>query len=198
LGRGQRFLNLPGGTGNSILNHMVHGWTMSWLITLDAGEYWTPTYSGFDTTGTGISSGRADVVPGCSKPTFQRPGNLWWDPSCFRIPSVDGTTNALTSSGANNMLGRFGTAAVGSLRGPGFWLTENGVWKDFLLVPKLGDKSPRLRFSVLFSNTFNHPTRGNSCNTDITLPTFGTCRIGSVPYFMNSARYTTLTGQVVF
>jgi hypothetical protein len=191
IGRGQRFLDLPSGLGYSVLNHIIGGWTVSNFTTISAGYIYTPTYSGFDSTGTGISSGRADVVCGSGKE--ERGGGFWWDPSCFRVPST-------TGDATGEPLGRFGNAKRGSLRGPNWWLASSGLFKDFPLPLSWRETAPKLRFSFQTRNTWNHPSRGGlfGCNSNTTSGAFGACPLGGMPPYFTSYRQVWMTAQVVW
>ena len=201
LGRGQKYWNFSGGLGNSILENIAGGWTISNSFSWSAGKTWAATYSGFDSTGTGISGGRPDLIcdnPNRSNvsPSRQTKDGYSWDPGCFRIPSVDGTKNPTTSSGATNRLGRFGNAPYGILNGPGGYGTSISLFKNFLLAPAWGDKSPRFQFTTLIGNIINHDERVSGarrqCETDISSPAFGFCR------FTGTARSISFVTQLFF
>jgi hypothetical protein len=48
LGKDQRFLS----ASNRIVDAILGGWSTSWVSELQAGQYYTPTYSGFDPSNT--------------------------------------------------------------------------------------------------------------------------------------------------
>ena len=95
---------------------------MSHLIIFGTGEFNTPTYSGRDTTGTNVTSGRPDRI--CdgklSNPTIQR----WFDTSCFAVPPANS--------------GRFGNAANGSIVGPPQSGWSLRVFKTFRMYDLIG------------------------------------------------------------
>jgi len=190
FGRGKRFANLPSGKAFGVLNQIIGNWKVSGLFLASAGQIFTPTYAGFDSTGTGISSGRPDAV--CNDQS-QRDETHWFNRDCYRIPSTTGTATGQS-------LGRFGNAARGSLRGPGYWSEETGLFKDFPLLPGRGESSPRLRFSANFQNTANHPHQGGffGCNSNISSAGFGTCPKGATTFWANPGRTIYLTTQLVF
>ena len=61
-------------------------------------------------------------------------------------------------------IGRFGTAGVGIIAGPGGWQEDLSLSKQFSIREKL-----RLSLFVLANNVFNHPNLGDP-TTDITQP----------------------------
>jgi hypothetical protein len=160
------------------------------MLVMSAGYTYTPTYSGYDSTGTGISSARPDAV--CNDQEQNNPTS-WFNRDCYRIPSTTGDTTG-------QPLGRFGNASRGSLRGPGYWLADSGVYKDFPLNFGHRDNPARLRFSFLTRNTFNHPAQGGlfGCNTNISSGGFGTCPKGATPPYWAGYREVWLTTQFVF
>ena len=120
----KKFANLGDGTGNSILNQIIGGWRISGLFLASAGQIFTPTYAGFDSTGTGISTGRADAE--CNDQS-QKDDTHWFDHNCYLIPSS-------TGDATGQPLGRFGNAARGSLRGPGILGGGDGGVQGFSTV----------------------------------------------------------------
>ncbi len=126
------------------------GWQISGFFAAQTGQYFTPTFSGPDTSNTQRFGGRADVVGEweISNPGIQR----WFNPSAFAIP-------------AN---GRFGTVGPFTLVGPGRWVKDFGIYKEFALF---GDRH-RFRVEGTFINVFNHAAFAAPVS-DITNPTAG-------------------------
>ena len=48
FGRDQRFM----GSANRVVDAVIGGWSTSWVSELMSGQYYTPTYSGFDPSNT--------------------------------------------------------------------------------------------------------------------------------------------------
>jgi len=115
----------------------------------------TPTYTGTDPSGTGASRRatlRPDIVgdPKVSNGTASK----WYERAAYSTP-------------ANN-IGRYGTASVGSLVGPGTKNFSMALAKKFRFTERTG-----LNFEAQFSNVFNHLNLGNP-STNTSSSAFGT------------------------
>jgi hypothetical protein len=99
-----------------LANAVFSGWNFSSIFIARSGDHLTPTYSGYDATGTGILSGRPDLVgdPNLSQPSASR----WFNPAAFTFPGAS-LANPLTPPAGP--IGRFSTAGVGIIAGPGGW-----------------------------------------------------------------------------
>ncbi|MBC8165927.1 MAG: TonB-dependent receptor [Bryobacteraceae bacterium] len=158
FGTGKRFgsnLSLP-------VRTIFGGWIATGILQIASGRYLTPTYSGFDSSGTGILNGRPDRIADGNLPSDQRTQARWFDPAAFAIPGAS-AANPLTPPAGP--IGRFGNAGVGILIGPGRWQYDMGLVKS---VP-LWRESARLHLFTLATNLFNHPNLGDP-NLDITAP----------------------------
>lgn len=157
FGKGQKFgKNLPG-----LLQMIAGNWLTTGIFQMASGRYLTPSYSGFDASGTGALAGRPDRFADGNLPPDQRTAQLWFDPAAFGIP---GSTPAsrLTSPGAP--IGRFGNAGTGILIGPGRWQYDMALVKYFPIRENL-----RMSAFVLGTNILNHPNLGDP-SLDITAP----------------------------
>ncbi len=69
-----------------VANAIFGGWNLSSIFIARSGDHLTPTYSGYDSTGTGILSGRPDLVgnPGLPQPSASR----WFNPAAFTFPGA--------------------------------------------------------------------------------------------------------------
>jgi hypothetical protein len=133
---------------------------------MQSGRFLTPTFSGYDSTGTGITGIRPDRIGGGSLPDNQRSLNRWFDASAFIVPGANPAT-PFTPPGAP--IGRFGNSGTGIITGPGVWDTGVSVGK---LIP-LGERM-RLNLYAFANNVFNHLNPGDP-SLDLSSPvTVGT------------------------
>jgi hypothetical protein len=125
------------------------GWQISAVGYQQTGVFLTPTISIPDPTGTRFTSGanrpviaiRPDQLrdAAISNPTI----NGWYDPSAFVAPA----------------LGSFGSAARGSVEGPGLNVWHAGIHKIFRVSDT--PNSPLFRVELTTTNLFNTPQWGN-------------------------------------
>ncbi len=132
VGRGKRLLsNAPGA-----LNHVLGGWKLAWLSFLQAGQYFSPGFSGADPSNTNTSGGLPDRIANGNFPTSRRTLDRWFDVAAFARPPQ----------------GRFGNSGVNILQGPGLNTQNVSISKRFQLTERL-----HLDYMTMFSNLFNHP-----------------------------------------
>ncbi len=149
IGSGQRFFS----NANGILQQLLGGWRTSWVLISQAGQYFTPSFSGPDPSNTGVSSGRPDVVPGVSiYPAAGQTLTEWFNPAAFSIPGCPANAPVCTNP-AN--VGRFGNAGVNILEGPSLMNLDFGLEKDFHVL-----ESSNLEFLATMQNVLNHPNFG--------------------------------------
>jgi hypothetical protein len=162
---------LPFGKGRQFFSNvsrpvdlLVGGWEISAIYTAQSGMFLTPFWTGPDPVGIAYteSSTPADVT---IRPDLLKNPNLsgshsvdnpWWDLNAFAPPQT----------------GKFGTAAKGTLIGPGVNVWAAGFAKVFRFSEQV-----RLRVEMTANNFFNHPNWANP-STDIT----DTAGFGMVPY----------------
>ena len=150
FGKGRHFYsNLPW-AGEMLLG----GWEITGIYTLQSGQFLTPFWTGADPVGIAYtdSDTPADVT---MRPDLLHNPNLsgshsvdspWWDLSAFAPPQP----------------GHFGTAAKGTLIGPGINVCAFGLAKEFKFSERM-----RLRWEMTANNFWNHPN-WQSPSTDIT------------------------------
>jgi hypothetical protein len=135
FGRGRRYLtNLPAG-----LNHLAGGWTLSTLVFLETGRYFSASYSGRDISATGRTSGRPDCIANANLPPSERLVTRWFDASAFSVPAANS--------------GRYGNCGVNTLEGPGLKAQHLGVTKRLY---QQGERT-NVEFQLHVLNLFNHP-----------------------------------------
>jgi hypothetical protein len=136
FGRGQRFL--PGG---GPINAVVGDWHLGGVTVLQSGPFLTPYEASTDPANTNILSTvgqtRADILPGQTLYAANRNVTQWLNPNAFAIPQAG--------------RGYFGTAAVGSVVGPGTAVFSMSLRKDVPFYERM-----KLSLSVEAANVFNH------------------------------------------
>lgn len=140
---GNFIYSLPFGQQQRFLTHVpraidafLGGWQLSALGTLQTGLWFTPMFSGADTTGTGASTGRPDRLANGSLPSSQQSIFDWFDKTAFAIPS----------------LGHYGNSGRGILEGPPLRVLHLGLSKDFLIAERV-----HVNFQAIAQNALNHP-----------------------------------------
>lgn len=130
---------------NKFVDAVFGGWQITGIVALESGRWLTPLWDGPDPTGTRYtSSGTRPVVR--LRPDHVRDSRLdeptvdrWFDLGAFAPPQ----------------LGSFGSAAKGTILGPGTAVLHNSVAKYFSIRERA-----RLRLEFLATNTLNHPNYG--------------------------------------
>lgn len=125
---------------NHSLNHLIEGWQVGSVLTVQSGAPFTPFVSGgisgadeVQITGTGNDTDRPNVASASFYPSRQTP-QQWVNVSAFSAPSPF----------------TFGNAGRNILRGPGLGSCDFTVHRDF----RLGESS-RLEFRAEMFNIFN-------------------------------------------
>jgi hypothetical protein len=163
--RRQRFLvtymyNLPFGNDQRWLNKkslaksLAGDWQLAGVTVLQTGPFLTPYEQSTDPAGTNILTtvglARTDLVRGGHIYPVRRTTSQWLDQPCSDANCTTGDPHSAFSIPAANR-GYFGTAAVGSVVGPG---TAN-FSLSLLKAVTLHDQTS-FRFSVEAANIFNH------------------------------------------
>jgi len=146
VGKGHRAL----GSAPGIVNQLLGNWTLSGYANYMTGTPFSATYGGKDTTGTGITSGRADRI-GSGRLANPTDGQ-WFDPTAFVVPCGPGSTPTNCT-----VIGRFGNSGRNIIYGPtnsfDYGRAEQlAIFKTFPIYKE------RLKFTVggYFSNPWNH------------------------------------------
>ena len=153
---GYAIYQLPAGKGRRFLNHggladaALGGWQVAANAMKQSGQFFTPSFTGFDPSNTNSIGGRPDVVPGVSiVPTGERSITNWFNAAAFKVP---GCTDATPLCTKPDNIGRFGNAGIGVLRGRGLANFDLAVSKYFPIKERL-----RAQFRMNMANAFNHP-----------------------------------------
>src|SRR5262245_53980137 len=156
IGRGRR---VGGGVGPA-LDALVGGWDVAGVLLLQSGSFLTPFFnSGTDPSGTGtLTRGFTSTQPPDQRSCD---GNIdaptvagWFDASCFTRPASN--------------IGRFGTAPVGELVGPGTSVFSLTIGKAVRVAGV-----SRVRFEIAMSNLFNIENLDIPGNLNVTSSAFG-------------------------
>jgi Carboxypeptidase regulatory-like domain len=146
-------LDIPVGRGRAHGANMAKwadslfgGWTVSSIFQARSGQNLTPFFSGFYTTSPWNTGKPLDGL-----------GNFFccaWRPDQISDPNIGGTREAFFNQAAYAIPadGQLGNAKKGSLKGPGTWVVNFGIYKDVVTQGHF-----RLQFSALLDNAFNHP-----------------------------------------
>jgi hypothetical protein len=136
FGKGQHFMS----GANRVVEQIVGGWQLYWIAFMETGQFFTPTFSGADPSGTNTTSGRADRIANGNLPAGDRQLNRWFDISAFTRPQP----------------GRFGNSGANVLEGPGLHMHNLTLGKTFPLTERL-----RFTFMAAAQNIANHPNFSN-------------------------------------
>lgn len=118
IGKGRRFAG-----SNAVLDTLFGGWQLSSLFYYDTGRYFTPTFTGRDISGTGITGAqRPDRITDGNLPSGLRSLDRWFDASAFAIPAAN--------------TGRFGTSARNVIVGPTSKVIHGSLAKKFRLTER--------------------------------------------------------------
>jgi hypothetical protein len=170
FGKGRGFKKGWGGDWHPAVNALLGGWQWSNIFLVQSGTFLTPTVAAGDPSGTnGPSRGgqRPDLItsvnPNLSNPTADR----WFDRTAFVCPG--GTVGQANQFNCAQIapIGRFGTAGVGILVGPGVVNLSSGLAKNFQFTERIG-----LKFEATFTNLPNHPNLADP-GTNISNASFG-------------------------
>jgi hypothetical protein len=148
IGRNQRF----GSHMPALAEGFLGGWRLSTVITLQTGQWFTPTFDGFDPSNTNTIGGRPDLIAGASLYPANQSINNWYNLAAFKVPGCP-DNNPLCDNPDN--IGRFGNAGVNILKTPGMKNLDLALLKEFQVAER-----KTLRFQATFSDALNHPNFG--------------------------------------
>ncbi len=144
VGSGQQFLSNAKGA----LQQIVGGWDTAWVMVAQSGQWFTPSFSGFDPSNTTTFGGRPDRI-GNGNLSSGRSISNWFDTGAFAIPGCPNTTPVCTNP-VN--VGRFGNTGLNILSGPPIFNADFALMKNFTFREK-----KRLQFRMTMANALNHP-----------------------------------------
>jgi len=152
VGKGRRFL----GDAPAVLNHVLGGWQINGITTLQSGNRFTPTVAN-PRTNAGLGGAiRPDRIGDGKLSGSSQSIQRWFDISAF-VPQGAGGTDPF----------HFGNSGRNILRGPKLINFDFSVFKEFPIQEK-----KRLEFRTEFFNLFNKANFG-SPNPSVDLPQGG-------------------------
>ena len=171
VGRGRTF----GNHMNPVANALIGGWQISNILLLQSGPFLTAYFPAGDIDPSGTGSGtyvgganqRPDRIANANSGPHNR--NHYFNQNAFACPgSTDPASVATCNVGVGSLpIGRFGTEAVGDLRGPGTVNLSSGLSKSFRVTESL-----HLRAEGTFTNVLNHTNLADP-TLDLTQSNFG-------------------------
>lgn len=148
--------DLPFGRGRAHFSNaprwadaVIGGWQTTFVEYLQSGQYFSPSFSGSDPSGTNTSGGLPDRIGNGNLPRGQRSATRYFDATAFAVPK----------------LGTFGNSGINILEGPGLHLSHLSVLKRWRLVDGISAV-----FQANASNLLNSP-HWDFPRTDIFVPT---------------------------
>jgi hypothetical protein len=145
VGRRQRFLS----KSHPVVEALFGSWEFAWQVVTQSGNFFTPSFSGFDPSNTNSIGGRPDVIPGVNLYPANQTVTGWFNPGAFAIPGCP-ASNPVCTTPAN--VGRFGNSGVNTLRAPPIRNLDLALMKSF----NIRDRA-RLELRMLANDALNHP-----------------------------------------
>jgi hypothetical protein len=130
IGRGKHFLS----AAPPVVQGVLGGWRITTISIITSGQFFSPSYSGSDTSNTNTVGGLPTRICDGNLAHGERTISRWFDPACFAVPAP----------------GTFGNSGVNILKRPGYILHHLTVAKDFKLSERF-----KLEYVASFSNVFN-------------------------------------------
>jgi hypothetical protein len=147
VGEGKRW-----GITNKAVDYVIGGWKFSGTFVAYSGTPFTVTGSSSSLRATGNSQ-TGDQIGAVKKLDGKGPQQPFFDPNAFMDPLVY-QTQIKNSTG--NLVYRFGTMGRNSMRGPGYWQLNPGLYKNFKFKEKYNAE-----FRAEATNFTNTPIWGN-------------------------------------
>lgn len=155
IGKGRSFMS----HSNRIADSLLGGWQLNSIFLWQSGPFLTPYFTGGDPSGTGSGIiGRAQAPDLIGNPTLGNPtANDWFNLSAYVCPGTPGWTpgqSCLIGTTPGKTLapiGRFGSAGIGSVVGPGTVNVNAGLSKRFAITERV-----HLKVEGSFTNILNH------------------------------------------
>jgi hypothetical protein len=130
--------------GTGIVGAILGNWQLTGIFQYLSGYPSTPgSASNRVWLGSGSSSGRPDVVPGCDLYEGFRTREQWFNPLCFSLQPQ----------------GTYGNAGRSTIIGPSYWNLDNSLSKNINI------ENYTIQFRAEVFNTLNHPSFQNPNTT---------------------------------
>ncbi len=154
VGRGRKF----GGSMNRFVDAAIGGWQLSSIFLWQSGPFETPYFSGGDPSGTGSGVIGRDQAPDLvGAPNLSSHSRSdWFNLGAFTCPNTPGWQPGSgcyigSSPQYAAPIGRFGTAGIGTVVGPGTVNMNAGLAKYFAVTEHV-----RIKVEGSFTNVLNH------------------------------------------
>ncbi len=154
FGRGRQF----GNRWNRFLDALAGGWQLNNIFIWQSGQYLSPYFSGGDPSGTGSGIIGRDQAPDLvgNPNSGERTAANWFNANAYACPGTPtwrpGTSCLIGSAPAYGApLGRFGSAGVSTVTGPGLVNLNTGLSKYFSVTERM-----RIKVEGSFTNILNH------------------------------------------
>jgi hypothetical protein len=132
----------------SIVEGIFGSWELAWTAVVQSGNFFTPSFSGFDPSNTNTVGGRPDRI-GDGNRSSGRSIDHWFDAAAFKIPGCPDTDPVCRNP---ENVGRFGNSGLNILRAPAIKNLNLALMKSFPIRERA-----RLQFRLLMNNALNHP-----------------------------------------
>jgi hypothetical protein len=143
---------------HAVVDQVIGGWEIAGVLLYQSGPFLTVTVPGADPSGTGfpllIGNGRADIVSGASPYATEQTPQHWLNSAAFAVPPSN--------------VGRYPTAPVGNIKGPGTRAVSMSLTKAIRFT-----ESARLQIGGQAANLLNNVNYAPP-NTTFNTASFGT------------------------
>jgi hypothetical protein len=131
------------------VQYILGGWRTTFTGVLQSGQYYAPSFAGYDPSGTGTIGGLPDRIANGNLSSGQSVSRFF-DTSAFVVPGCPATAPLCTPAAP---IGRFGNSGLNILSGPPIRNVDFSLLKEF----KFADRY-MLRFTMIMANALNHPS----------------------------------------
>src|SRR5262249_1416228 len=87
VGKGQKLLS----NAHPVVQYILGGWRTTWVTVVQSGQYFNPSFSGFDPSNTGTQGGIPDRIGDGNLPPDKRSVSYFFDAKAFAIPGCPAT-----------------------------------------------------------------------------------------------------------
>ena len=174
---------LPVGTGQHLLPNahgvvqaFLGGWRTSWTLELNPGIFFTPSFSSFDPSNTGVNGGVPDRLSGVPLYPAHRTVTDWFNPAAFQIPGCPASDPICSNSKDFVAPGRFGTSGWNYLNSPPIRNLDFDLSKEFKVSERYA-----VRFHMMMVDALNHYNFAAPAANISATTTVGVISGGAVP-----------------
>ncbi len=157
VGKGRQYMS----HANRVADAVFGGWQVNSIFLWQSGPFLTPYFTGGDPSGTGSGViGRSQAPDIIGNPTLSNPSaNDWFNVNAYVCPGTPGWVpgkGEACSIGTTPLktlapIGRFGSAGIGTVVGPGTVNVNAGLSKQFVITERV-----HMKIEGSFTNVLNH------------------------------------------